>query len=260
VSRPITIEQTPAGCAALRQRRLATGGAPATILVVLEATGSSWLALAQALAAHGFAVSVINPLQAHHCAKALLRGPTVVPSVQVRMEDLIDTLTAQFAAVEAALAAVADRDTAWAVAIRRLQRIPRGRAADGGVAGGAHPELHPVRHRRASGGIRRPRPTATRVGHQRARAPHDRARRQRVPAYHAVHGDPARRAATPDQQALLRSAPRGGQAEAGGAVCGRSQTAAPRLGGRHHAAALRPRLSTTTTCTCPCPSRLQGIP
>src|SRR6478672_12557146 len=73
VSCPITIEQTPAGFAALRQRLLATGQAPATILVVMEATGSYWLALAQALAAHGFAVSVINPLQAHHFAKALLR-------------------------------------------------------------------------------------------------------------------------------------------------------------------------------------------
>jgi len=184
VSRPITIEQTPAGFAALRQRLLATGEAPATILVVMEATGSYWLALAQALAEHGFAVSVINPLQAHHFAKALLRraktdtidaqtlaqlaamlqpspwtpppaiyeelrqrltqrdallalrqqvrnqrhallhGPTVVLSVQARMEDLIDTLTAQIAAVEAELAAVADQDTAWAVAIRHLQSIP----------------------------------------------------------------------------------------------------------------------------------------
>ncbi len=180
VGRPVTIEQSPTGFAALRQRLLATGRAPATILVVMEATGSYWLALAQSLAEHGFAVSVINPLQAHHFAKALLRraktdaidaqilaqlaallqpapwtpppaiyeelrqrltqrdallalrqqvrnqrhallqGPTVVTSVQARMEDLIDTLTAQIAAVEAELAAVVDQDTAWAAAIRRL--------------------------------------------------------------------------------------------------------------------------------------------
>jgi transposase len=39
----------------------------------MEATGSYWLSLATALAARGFAVSVINPAQAHHFAKALLK-------------------------------------------------------------------------------------------------------------------------------------------------------------------------------------------
>ncbi len=184
VNRPVTIEQTPAGFAALQQRLLATGQAPAEILVVMEATGSYWLALARALAEQGFAVSVINALQAHHFAKALLRraktdaidaqtlaqlaallqpapwtpppavyeelrqrlaqrdallalrqqvrnqrhallqGPTVVASVQARMEDLIATLTAQLAAVEAELAAVVDQDTAWGATIRNLQSIP----------------------------------------------------------------------------------------------------------------------------------------
>ncbi len=184
VNRPVTIEQTPAGFAALQQRLLATGRAPAEILVVMEATGSYWLALARALAEQGFAVSVINALQAHHFAKALLRraktdaidaqtlaqlaallqpapwtpppavyeelrqrlaqrdallalrqqvrnqrhallqGPTVIASVQARMEALIATLTTQIAAVEAELAAVVDQDTAWADAIKRLQGIP----------------------------------------------------------------------------------------------------------------------------------------
>lgn len=184
VNRPVTIDQTPAGFAALQQRLLATGQAPAEILVVMEATGSYWLALARALAEQGFAVSVINALQAHHFAKALLRraktdaidaqtlaqlaallqpapwtpppavyeelrqrlaqrdallalrqqvrnqrhallqGPTVVASVQARMEDLIATLTAQLAAVEAELAAVVDQDTAWGATIRNLQSIP----------------------------------------------------------------------------------------------------------------------------------------
>ena len=40
VNRPVTIEQTPAGFAALQQRLLATGQSPAEILVVMEATGS----------------------------------------------------------------------------------------------------------------------------------------------------------------------------------------------------------------------------
>ena len=184
VSRPLTIEQTPAGFAALQQRLLATGYAPADVLIVMEATGSYWLGLATALAEAGFAVSVINALQAHHFAKALLRraktdatdaqtlaqlaallqpapwtpppavyeelrqrlaqrdallalrqqvrnqrhallqGPTVIASVQARMEALIATLTTQIAAVEAELAAVVDQDTAWADAIKRLQGIP----------------------------------------------------------------------------------------------------------------------------------------
>ncbi len=40
VSRPLTIEQTPAGFAALQQRLLATGYAPADVRIVMEATGS----------------------------------------------------------------------------------------------------------------------------------------------------------------------------------------------------------------------------
>jgi transposase len=72
LSRPITFEQTPQGFTALQQQLLATGSA-ATILVVLEATGTYWVALATILAQAGFAVSVINPSQAHAFAKALLK-------------------------------------------------------------------------------------------------------------------------------------------------------------------------------------------
>jgi transposase len=39
----------------------------------MEATGSSWMTLATWLVQAGFAVSVINPAQAHHFAKALLK-------------------------------------------------------------------------------------------------------------------------------------------------------------------------------------------
>ncbi len=72
-SRPCIIDQTPQGFAALQRRLLASGLAPAEILVVMEATGSYWLSLATALADAGFAVSVINAAQAHHFAKALLK-------------------------------------------------------------------------------------------------------------------------------------------------------------------------------------------
>jgi len=73
VTRPLTIEQTPAGIAQLHSRLRATGVAPADTLVVMEATGSYWITLATTLHAAGYAVSVINPAQAHHFAKALLK-------------------------------------------------------------------------------------------------------------------------------------------------------------------------------------------
>ena len=72
-TRPLTIEQTAQGFAALQRRLRATGVAPAEVLVVMEATGSYWLSLATALAEAGFAISVINAGQAHHFAKALLK-------------------------------------------------------------------------------------------------------------------------------------------------------------------------------------------
>jgi len=51
----------------------ATGSVPSRVLVVMEATGSYWISLATRLVHEGFAVSVINPAQAHHFAKALLK-------------------------------------------------------------------------------------------------------------------------------------------------------------------------------------------
>jgi transposase len=73
VSRPFTIDQTPQGFRSLQQRLLAMGYPAHSILLVMEATGSYWMMLATTLAQAGFAVSVINPAQAHHFAKALLK-------------------------------------------------------------------------------------------------------------------------------------------------------------------------------------------
>jgi transposase len=70
---PFVIEQTPTGVAALHRHLQAKHPEPATTLVVLEATGSYWITLATTLHQTGYAVSVINPTQAHHFAKALLR-------------------------------------------------------------------------------------------------------------------------------------------------------------------------------------------
>ena len=70
---PCTGEQTPAGYAALQRRLRATAAPPAATLVVLEATGNYWVALAVALHEAGYRVAVVNPRQAHHFAKAQLR-------------------------------------------------------------------------------------------------------------------------------------------------------------------------------------------
>lgn len=72
-SKSLTIEQTPEGFDSLHHRLMKMEAAPEQILVVMEATGISWLSLATFFARLGYAVSVVNPTQAHHFAKALLK-------------------------------------------------------------------------------------------------------------------------------------------------------------------------------------------
>lgn len=72
-TRSFTIAQTAAGYTSLQASLHATQVAPAATLLVLEATGTYWVALATCLAQAGYAVSVINPAQAHAFAKALLK-------------------------------------------------------------------------------------------------------------------------------------------------------------------------------------------
>ncbi len=76
---PVTHPQRPGGFAALQRQLATTGRVPAATLVVLEATGSYWVSLAVTLHTAGYAVSVINPLQAHHFAKAQLRRAKTDP-------------------------------------------------------------------------------------------------------------------------------------------------------------------------------------
>jgi len=73
LSRPVTIAQSAEGFAELRRRLEALEHPAPTVLVVMEATGTYWVALATDLVAANFAVSVINPKQAHDFAKALLK-------------------------------------------------------------------------------------------------------------------------------------------------------------------------------------------
>ncbi len=70
---PVTFAQASSGYAALPRRLGASGVVPAATLVVLEATGNYWVALAVTLHEAGYRVAVVNPRQAHHCAKAQLR-------------------------------------------------------------------------------------------------------------------------------------------------------------------------------------------
>jgi len=73
VTRSFTIEQNPQGFSLLQQKILATGCIGSKVLIVMEATGCYWIALATTLVEFGFQVSVVNPAQAHHFAKALLK-------------------------------------------------------------------------------------------------------------------------------------------------------------------------------------------
>ena len=72
-STPRPFDQTPAGFAGLQNQLQATGIAPQAPLVVLEATGSYWVALAVALHSAGYVVSVANPAHVHNSAKSLPR-------------------------------------------------------------------------------------------------------------------------------------------------------------------------------------------
>jgi transposase len=89
IERAHTFAQTPEGFAALIDHLRATGFSPAQTLIVVEATGSYWVALAVTLHESGYAVSVVNPAHAHHYAQSLPRRPKT---------DLLDApVLAQFA-------------------------------------------------------------------------------------------------------------------------------------------------------------------
>ena len=68
-----SIAQTTSGMTELKQALLATKRKAVAVLVVMEATGSYWMRLAMALYEAGFAVSILNPLQACHFAQTLLK-------------------------------------------------------------------------------------------------------------------------------------------------------------------------------------------
>ncbi|MDP9310322.1 MAG: IS110 family transposase [Chloroflexota bacterium] len=68
-----TFPQTPTAFATFHQQLAMTGSAPGQTLVVLEATGSYWVALATSLHAAGYAVAIVNPAHVHNYAKSLPR-------------------------------------------------------------------------------------------------------------------------------------------------------------------------------------------
>jgi transposase len=71
--RPHTFDQSAAGYTTFMQHLAATGALPAATLLVLEASGSYWVALAVALHQAGYAVSVVNPAHAASFARSLPR-------------------------------------------------------------------------------------------------------------------------------------------------------------------------------------------
>jgi transposase len=85
-----TFAQTPAGFAALQDQLRATGIAPAHTLIVVEATGSYWVALAVNLHEAGYVISVVKRAQAHHYAQSLPR--------RAKTDALDAPVLAQFAA------------------------------------------------------------------------------------------------------------------------------------------------------------------
>ncbi|GAC1651364.1 MAG: hypothetical protein NVS4B8_26250 [Herpetosiphon sp.] len=82
----LTFSQSASGFAAFQQQHQATRIAPAQTLIVLEATGSYWIALAVTLHDAGYAVAVLNPAQLHNYAQSLpRRGKTDALDAQVFM-------------------------------------------------------------------------------------------------------------------------------------------------------------------------------
>jgi len=68
-----TFDQTTAGFTSFQQALAASGVTPPATLVVLEATGSYWIALAVALHQAGYVMSVLNPGQVALFARSLPR-------------------------------------------------------------------------------------------------------------------------------------------------------------------------------------------
>lgn len=75
----VTLPQTPGGYADLQQRLLASSREPSATLIVLEATGSYWVALAVALHQAGFVVSVVHPVHVVNYAKSRTRRAKTDP-------------------------------------------------------------------------------------------------------------------------------------------------------------------------------------
>jgi transposase len=71
--RAVTFAQTPDGFVAFQERLRTLGVPEAETLIVIEATGSYWVALAVSCHKAGFAVAVVNPAHVHNYARTLPR-------------------------------------------------------------------------------------------------------------------------------------------------------------------------------------------
>lgn len=89
-ARALTFAQTPDGFTAFQERLCSLDLPPAQTLLVLEATGSYWVALALSLHDAGFVVALVNPAQVYNYARSLPR--------RAKTDALDAQLLAQFAA------------------------------------------------------------------------------------------------------------------------------------------------------------------
>ncbi len=69
----VAFSQSASDFAAFQQQLQAHPGAPAQTLIVLEATGSSWIARAVTLHEAGYAVAVLNPCGGSHIRSGVPR-------------------------------------------------------------------------------------------------------------------------------------------------------------------------------------------
>jgi len=172
--------------------------------------------------------------------------PVVVEAVRARMDDLIATFDAQIVAIEREIAQVLPQNAAWAASAALVVSI----AGVGLLTAAwllvatlnftscASPEAATA----YAGLAPNPKESGTSV-RGRERIGHGGNKRLRTALYLATLS--AARY-NPLIKAFYRPAPRGGEAEEGGALRGRPEISAPGVGGGPERARLRPSLSTAT--------------
>jgi hypothetical protein len=272
VTRAITIDQTPQAFAALQQRLLATGYPAHVILVVMEATGAYWMNLATTLHHAGFAVSVINPGQAHHFAKALLkRAKTDAIDAQTlaQLASLLQPIACAWShasrgghctntdgaidrdahATDQGNRSGAGADHAARQAMGGISAAPSDHhwywPSGGCLASGQHTQLHALQQCRSAQRLCRTGSTSVSIWDECPWTGLYWAYRQCTAADDPVHGNPLRYATQSGHQSILRPITRCGETGESGSLRSRPQVVAPGLCRDNPRGGFRLRLSIT---------------